>query len=216
VARKRLERIETIAELTDPERDWGGISRIRRFTVCNHYVGGEVSRTYKLDVVDHRGQDAVGVLPYWRRGGETHVMLLKSFRPAQTFRVFGPLTDPMVIEIIAGVLEDGENNEAGVVRRAVAELEEEAGIVAAESDIRLLGKPFFASPGLFTEMLWVAAVEIDPDRLGTPSLDGSVMEELIESFSVPLEKARQMCLDGDICDGKTEIALERFARLIGG
>lgn len=213
---KRLSRIETLAELTDRNADMGRISRIRRYRLQNHYADGERSREYAIDVIDHRGQDAVGILPYWQEKGETHVLLLKCFRPAQTFRVVNPLSDPMVIEVIAGVLEDGEHDEAGVRRRAVAELAEEAGIIADTADLTLLGKPFLSSPGLFTEMIWLAAIPIDPTRLVSPSLDGSVMEELIEPFPVTLDTARRLCLEGVIMDAKTEIALERFVRLIGG
>jgi len=67
---------------------------------------------------------------------------------------------------------------------------------------------------LYTEKLWLAAVEIDPSTQVKPLLDGSVMEEMIEAFPIKLEAARDLCLSGDIVDAKTEIALERFARLI--
>lgn len=214
--RQKFLKLDILADDSDPARDSGHISWIQRLKVRNEYEGGSFSRPYHLDIVTHKGVDAVGILPWWRKDGEIQVMLLRSFRPAQMFRPVDPREDPFLVEIIAGVLEEGEHDRKGVRRRAALETLEEAGIRVAEEDLEFLGQPFFSSPGLYTEKLWLCAIEVDPEIEREAILDGSVMEELIETFTLPLSEARSRCLDGGIVDAKTEIALERFARLHGG
>ncbi len=211
---KVFDKLEVIQTLVSSDEKQGRISRVESYRVRNLYRDGSFSKPYHLDVVSHIGLDAVGVLPYWLNDGEIFVRLLKSFRPAQMFRSVLPEDSPFLVEIIAGVLEDGEHNADGVKIRAVAELLEEAGVSSTVDQMRIMGEAFFSSPGVYTEQLHLTAIEIDPDISGSPTLDGSVMEELIETFDVSLKEARAMCLDGRIRDAKTEIALERFVRLI--
>jgi len=212
--RKNLRQIELLESSSDPERDKGKVAWIERLTVRHAYEDGTFSRPYRLDVVSHTGYDAVGVLPYWTENGEPWVMLLMSFRPVLTFREIEPEPAPFMVEMIAGVLEKGEQGDIGVKRRAVEELREEAGLPAEESAVQILGASFYSSPGVYTEKLWVCAVEVDMAQRTTPKLDGSVMEEMIEPFAVALETARRMCWRGEIRDAKTEIALERLARFL--
>lgn len=211
---KKFSDIKVVEKVTNPEFDKGRISWIERYRVKNEYKDGSFSKVYNLDVFSHRGLDAVGVVPYWKEEGEIWVTLLKSFRPALKFRSKTPEDPPFLIEIIAGVLEGGEDGDSGAVKRAKEELHEEAGIIVDEKKIRLMGKPFYCSPGLYTEKLWLACVETDPENRVEPTLDGSVMEELLEAFPVSLKDAREMCFNGDIKDAKTEIALERLYRLL--
>jgi len=211
---KKLQNIEVVEKNTNPEFDKGRISWIDRYRVKNQYEDGSFSKVYNLDVFSHKGLDAVGVIPYWKDNGKIMLTLLKSFRPALSFRSQNPETSPFLVEIIAGVLEAGEDGGEGAIIRAKEELHEEAGILVESKNIYLLGKPFYCSPGLYTEKLWICAVEIDPLKKVEPTLDGSVMEELIEAFPVTLAKAREMCLNGEIKDAKTEIALERLYRAL--
>ncbi len=196
---------------SDPEKDSGRISWIQRFRVRNHYESGDASRPYGLDVVSHKNYDAIGVLPYWETDDGVMVMLLKTFRPALHFRELEPEESPFLVEIIAGVLEQGEHTPEGVLHRACEEMKEEAGLLTDERQIRLLGAPFYSSPGVYTEKLWIATAKVDPDRRCEPTLDGSVMEELLEPFSCSLQQAVTMCRRGEIRDAKTEIAIARLS-----
>ncbi len=207
-----LHRIELVEDETNPDRDSGRVAWIRRLKVHNRYGDGNSSRDYRLDVVSHRGIDAVGVIPYWIAEGQTYVFLLRCFRPALAFRPIQPEKTPFLIEVVAGVLEDGEHDIDGVRQRAVAETREEAGFTVNESDIVMLGEPFFSSPGVFTEKLWLCAVPVNPAEREEPTRDGSVMEDLLAPRPMALTEALQQCRQGAIRDAKTEIALERFAR----
>lgn len=209
---KKLKRIDIVETLTNPEHHTGKVLTMERFIVRHEYEDGSYSRPYTLELVSHKGVDAVGVLPYWEEKGETHVMLLNSFRPAMTLRRTEPLESPYLIEIIAGVVEEGETGEMGVKTRAKEEALEEGGLPIEQADIEILGDAVFSSPGVYTEKFWICAVRVDISKRVTPSLDGSVMEEMIEPFTTTLAHARTLCENGEIRDAKTEIALERLAK----
>lgn len=212
-----LKGIEILDDLSHPERDAGRVAWIKRLRVRNAFVDGSFSRPYNVDIVSHKGIDAVAILPYWRDDdGRVQLMLLRSFRPALTFRDADPESEPYLIEAIAGILERGEGSQgrAGIRHRAAREALEEAGIEIPQETVAILGEPFFTSPGVYTEKLWVTAAEVDPGVRNEPSLDGSVMEEMIRPLVFSLEEARLMCDTGEIRDAKTEIAIERLARLL--
>ena len=213
---KKLRLIEILEDRSHPEWDRGKFTRIQRLDIRNVYEDGSVSRPYQLDVASHEGYDAVAVLPYWEEEDGCHVMLLRSFRPALAFRGVQPERKPFLLEAIAGVLEGNEHEPEGVRRRAATEMLEEAGFRQAADDVVILGEPFYVSPGIYTEKIWVCAATVDPGRRETPAHDGSVMEELMTLHPVALEEARRMCRRGEIRDAKTEIALERLARRLTG
>ncbi len=204
---KRLKRIEPLDE---PMVQEGKVTRLRTYQLANHYESGERSRGYTLDVVSHKGTDAVGVLPFWQENGVWRVMLLKSFRPALTFRDRSPEGVPFIYEVIAGVLEKGENSVDGILHRAREELLEEAGLRVDVSRIEPLGGAFYVSPGIYTEKIHLACVEIDSPSCEEPRRDGSVMEELLESVLFDLDEALELCEKGEIREAKTELALRRL------
>lgn len=211
----RLERVEVMEDQTHPEADRGLFTVVRRKLVRNHYRGGGISRPYRLDIAGHRGTDAVGFFPFWEAEGRVWVELLRCFRPAQMFREREPLDPPFLIECVAGVLEEAETGEAGVRARAREEAMEEAGHAISEEEVVILGAPFFTSPGIYTEKVWVTAGRIDPARRTTPTHDGTVMEELIEILDLPLDTALSWCDSAQVTDAKTEIGLFRLARHLG-
>jgi ADP-ribose pyrophosphatase len=116
----------------------------------------------------------------------------------------------LVAEIVAGMLEAEDDGEGGIERRAVAECMEEAGARVERASIAPLGGPMFASPGLSDEMVHYRCVETDLDALGTPTGDGSVMEEAGQVVVLSLDEAIDRCRAGSIPDAKTEIALVRL------
>lgn len=211
----KLVQVELLADESPAAWSEGRVVRLRRLRVRNEYVGGEHSREYGVEIVAHRGHDAVAVIPYWIEDENYKVMLLRSFRPALLFRDFQPESEPFLVECVAGVLEEGEGDGPGIRHRAAAETLEEAGFHVEENEVQILGVPFYASPGVYTEKVWVTTVQVDPRARVAPLLDGSVFEELIEPLPLALDVALEWLERGQIRDAKTEIALLRFARWLG-
>ncbi len=183
----------------------------RYLTVRNLYKDGSKSREYRLDVISHRGTDAVCVLPYWKEAGQYKCMLIESFRPALYFRDVSPENPPFILEAVAGVVEEGEDSSEGVLNRAIEELVEEAGLVAETSDVQILGAPIYMSPGVYTEKIWLTAVEVDPTQKVAPTHDGSVQEEMLTQHVYGMVEALGLVEEGIIKDAKTEIALRRLS-----
>jgi len=113
--------------------------------------------------------------------------------------------------VVAGIIEVEDVGEEGVRRRAAIEVEEEAGFTVDASRVMILGAGTFPSPGAMAEKFWLAAVEVDPKSVTSPSGDGSPMEEGATVEWLDLEDAIAACVRGDIEDAKTELALRRLA-----
>lgn len=212
---KKLLQVELLADESPKEWSEGRVLRMRRLKVRNAYQGGEVSRDYGVELAQHRGHDAVAVIPYWIEDDTYKIMLLRSFRPALLFRDFQPESEPFLVECVAGVLEAGEGDGPGIRHRAARETLEEAGFRLEENDVQILGVPFYASPGVYTEKIWITTGQVDPRQRVEPLLDGSVFEEVIEPLPLALDVALEWLERGLIRDAKTEIALMRFAHWLG-
>jgi 8-oxo-dGTP pyrophosphatase MutT (NUDIX family) len=118
-------------------------------------------------------------------------------------------------EIVAGMLEPGDEGPGGVERRAALECREEAGYDVDPAAVRPLGAALYASPGITDELVHYRAVETDLDRRGEACGDGSVMEEAGDVLVLGLEEALRRCLRGAIPDAKTEIGLRRLRAALG-
>ena len=210
-------RLESIERLEQTLEVRGRVTRLRSYKVRNHYADGGCSRVYDLDVVSHKGTDAVAVLPYWKgEDGEWRVMLARCFRPALTLREITPEPEPFIYEAMAGVMEMGEEDAGGPARRAAEELHEESGFVVRPDEVEMLGPAFYTSPGVYTEKIHLAAARVDPLKRGEPTRDGSVMEELLRTVEFKLSEALELCRAGAVRDAKTELALRRLADKLGG
>ncbi len=206
---KRVVKIHTLPN-PDAKPSRGHVTWIEPRLLQNEYEDESLSRPYHCDAVSHRGVDAIGFLPYWQQqDGQWWVFLVRCFRPAQTARPV-PIDPPFVVEIIAGVMEEGEQGEQGIRRRTVAEALEEGGFVLSEDRVQPLGPSFLTSPGVYTEMIHLTCAEVNMAERTTPTMDGSVMEELQEGLSLSLAEALSWCNRGDIFDAKTELALRRL------
>jgi ADP-ribose pyrophosphatase len=107
-----------------------------------------------------------------------------------------------VLELPAGKLEPGEDPfEAGK-----RELREETGIVG--KDYVDLGK-MYPSPGYTDEIISLYACRVDVQ--GTNDLDEG---EFLEVETIPLEKAVELVMAGEIPDAKTQVLLLKVARLV--
>ena len=142
------------------------------------------------EVCEHPG--GVGVLPITKEG---EVILVRQFRY--------PYGETL-LEIPAGKLDHGPDEDpAGC---AVRELKEETGFTAGR--MVALGKSY-PSPGFLTEILHAyCALDLVP---GESQPDEG---EFVEVVRLPIREVERQIASGELCDGKTMIAMYR-ARLLG-
>lgn len=203
--------------------DFGGDGylRLRRVHLMNRYRDGSLSARYFCEFVDRprHGTDAV-VVGLWHRdpSGEVRVLLRQGLRPALRFgrpaeRLTVPDRAPFLLftEVVAGILEEEDRGEAGILQRAAIEAWEEAGLRIEPAKIERLGPPVFPTPGMAPECFFLVHAEVDPNNVAAPEGDGSPMEEGSRQRFVPLKDAIAMCDSGEISDAKTELLLRRLA-----
>jgi ADP-ribose pyrophosphatase len=147
---------------------------------------------------------------YHRDGDRVSVLVREGLRPAMRFGRPGRAS-PFFCEVVAGILEDGdEDSEFGIRRRAAAEVAEEAGYAVTPEEVVLCGHTF-PSPGSMPERFWLAVVEIrDPAAQRPLPGDGSPMEEDARTRWLDLDQAIASCVRGEIEDMKTELVLYRL------
>ncbi|MBO1679083.1 NUDIX domain-containing protein [Bittarella massiliensis (ex Durand et al. 2017)] len=160
----------------------------RIITVCDDEVELENGKRTRREVVYHHG--GVCVVPF---DGE-NTYLVRQFRY--------PYKE-VVRESPAGKLEPGEDPLACGKR----ELEEELGAVAGRyTDLGC----FYPSPGYTSEVIHLyLAEELSFTR---QNLDE---DEFLEIEKLPLRRAVQQVLTGELVDGKTQAALLKAAALRG-
>jgi ADP-ribose pyrophosphatase len=188
----------------------GGFLRLRRLRLRVRRSDGTLSREGLYDFVERPyGKDAV-VLMLWHRAADGVRVLLRHaprvplyFRDAAVGREH--------TEVVAGILEVGEEDWPAIQKRAAAEAHEEAGITVAAEAVEALGPASYPTAGLFAEVFHFVAAEVAHPRVAVaPPTDGSPFEEGASLEWVALDEALRRCDDGRICDLKTELALRRL------
>jgi ADP-ribose pyrophosphatase len=146
-------------------------------------------RRARFEIVRHSGGAAV--LPLLPGG---RVVLIRQFRPA---------AGGMVLEVPAGRLEGEESPESCIGR----ELQEETGYSAGK--LEKLGE-MLTTPGYSDEVVHLfAASELTAvERSPEP-------DEFIEMVILPLAEALEMVCNGEISDGRTQLALLLYAKRAG-
>jgi ADP-ribose pyrophosphatase len=196
----------------------GGFLAIRRLRMRNRRVDGSLSAPYVCDAIARPyGQDAVVVAIYARTARGTEVLVRRGLRPALRFGrdpARAPLPEPppemFLTELVAGILEPGDDGVAGLRQRAVHEVAEEAGFTVEPAAITLLGAGVYPSPGSMIEKFYFVAVEVDPSAQHALVGDGSPMEEGARTRWLPLDEAIAASLRGELTDLKTELGLRRL------
>lgn len=199
----------------------GGFAQLRRCRATNVRQDGSRSSPYLLDLVEREiGADAVAVLPYEAVPGAgtnaVRVLIRRGLRPAPRLARAGQPTregtPPPIdhLELVAGILEQGDEGDHGLRQRAAAELAEEAGLRIDPARVEMLGPPVFLSPGLTAERIYLCCVSTSLDDLTPPTGDGSQLEEGSEAVIYGLGDALRECARGTIQDAKTELALRRL------
>ncbi|MCP3060768.1 NUDIX hydrolase [Myxococcus sp. K38C18041901] len=211
--------IEIIEDFSSTARCDEGFLRVKRLRCRNRRADGSSSSVYRVDVVDRPRLDAVAVLVYRRGAAGLEVLTRMNLRPAAYFRKDQrdamTVPDPgagylRVEEIVAGLLEPEDKGEEGLRKRAAAEVHEEAGYPVRPEDIQLLGGSFFLAPGILSEKVFPAAVDVTDVSQEEPEGDGSPLEEGTQLHWRPLQEVLEACRRGDIPDAKTEVALTRL------
>lgn len=219
---KQVQRIEIVEDQTQTARCDEGFLRLRRLRLRSHYSDGTSSVVYPCDIVSRRQVDAVAIVLYDQdEQRQVRVALRAGLRPAvwlsrKQVRE-GPQqpAERLIVEVVAGVLEDEDRGAAGLARRATLEAHEEAGITIEPGDTIALGGPLYPSPGITDERVFFRAARSDLDAAEPPPTDGSPMEEAGHVLVVPLDEALAACRSGDAPDMKTEVALLRLCDALG-
>ncbi|MEM7257455.1 MAG: NUDIX domain-containing protein [Pseudomonadota bacterium] len=180
--------------LLKEQTGYDGFFKLSRYSLQHELFNGGWSPPLDREVL-HRGH-AAAVIPYDARLDRT--LLIEQFRP-------GAINDPdtpWLLEVIAGMVESGESDEA-VVRR---EATEEAGIEIG--DVHFM-TTYYPSPGGSTETIslyWAAADLSDVDGVfGLPE-EG----EDIRAFSVAFDDALEQVKRGQINNSLAIISMLWF------
>jgi ADP-ribose pyrophosphatase len=218
--------LEVVEDRTAGSRADEGFLRVRRLVLRTVWRDGARSEPYACDVVSRSRTDAVAVVLYdVRRDGvgraRPWVALKAGVRPPVWLRRHARLVQPdartydVLLEVVAGMLEESDGGPGGVERRAAHEAREEAGVAVDARDVEPLGAEAFASPGVADEKVHFRAARAALDGTLAPTGDGSEMEAGGGVVVMPLDEALAACRRGEIPDMKTEVALARLADRLG-
>jgi ADP-ribose pyrophosphatase len=188
----------------------GGFLRLRRMRLRVRREDGSLSQEGLYDFVERPvGRDAV-VLALWHRAREGVRVLLRTAPRVPMYFGRGPEL-AQVTELVAGILELGEDDWPAIQRRAAAEAHEEAGLRIDPATVTRLGPAVFPTVGMYPELFHLVAAEVpDPSQAEPPPTDGSPFEEGARIEWLALEEALARCAAGAIRDLKTELALRRL------
>lgn len=140
-------------------------------------------KTSKREIVTHPG--AVGIIPITKDG---NIILVEQYRK--------PL-EKALCEIPAGKLEERENP----LTAAVRELEEETGFTTTNLSFVT---SFYTSPGFANELIYIY---ITDDLIPLEQPPQGDDDEFVEVREVSLDQAKQMVLNQEIHDAKTNYAI---------
>ncbi len=208
--------IEVTEDFSATARCDEGFLHLRRLRARNRRDDGSASAIYRIDMVDRPRLDAVAVLVYRRVSGEPEFLTHRNLRPAAYFRkdkkpvVPDGHTHLFVEEIVAGLLEPGDEGERGLRTRAAAEVFEEAGYRVRPESVELLGPPFLVAPGIISEKIFLLAADVTGLEASTPPGDGSPLEEGGVTTWWTSQALLTAIDRGEIQDAKTELAVRRF------
>lgn len=177
------------------ETAFRGHYAVRRLQLQHRLFAGGWSEPLQREVFE-RG-DSVGVLPYYPESDS--LVLIEQFRPG----ALRGQDSPWMLELVAGVVEPGEDDRDVVHREA----REEA---ACELAALLPIARFFPSAGACSEQVRLYCGRVT--RAGIGELHGLDSEsEDILVHEVPRQEALQLLADDRVPNGHTLIALQWLA-----
>jgi len=178
------------------DRAFDGYFKIDRYDLRHRRFDGSVSDSLSREVLE-RGH-VVAVLPIDLQ--RNRIVLVEQFRAG----AYAANWQPWLLECIAGIIEDGENN-AEVAQRE--SLEEAGCVVNGLVPIH----QFLSSPGASSETVVLYAAATDSAQTG--GLHGLIEEgEDIRVHVIDIDEAIELLDAGRIVSAKTIIALQWLAR----
>jgi len=183
------------AEILDLETVWKGFFRIDRLRLRHRLFAGGWGQPITREVFK-RGH-AAALLPYDPVRDE--VVLIEQFRAA----ALTAGADPWLVEIVAGIIEDGETAEDVVRRETVEEAGCEVTEVVPIMDV-------FTTPGGSSERIAIFVGRVDSRGVG--GIHGLADEgEDIRVFAEPLDAALERLASGGIVNIIAVAALQWLA-----
>jgi len=174
---------------------WSGHYTMKRLTLQHRTFQGDWSDPIQREVFE-RG-DAVGVLPYDPEADA--LVLIEQFRPGALHRE----TSPWMLELIAGVVEPGESDEAVVHREAMEEAACEV------SDLEPIAT-VFPSAGACSEQVRLFCGRVRSAGIGDIAGLSEEGEDILV-HSIPREEALDLLKRDQVPNGHTLIALQWLA-----
>lgn len=135
------------------------------------------------EIIEHNG----GACVLYEENGK--ILLVRQYRYPYAESIY---------EVPAGKMDKGEDP----LSTAARELEEEGGVRAKRFELLFVDYP---SPGYTNEKIYIYRA-YDGERIGA-HLDE---DEFLDAEFIPVEKVKEMLKNGEICDGKTIIALQAY------
>lgn len=174
------------------ENLYDGFFQFNKYHISNELYDGGWSGCYTREVFE-RGHAAAALLYDEKRD---KLLLVEQFRPG----AMETEQSPWLIELVAGMIEEGETPEQVIKRESV----EESG-----SEVKRLKKicEYLVSPGGTTERIWLYLAEID-SRLSSEFAGLESENEDIKVHTVSTKQAFEWLDAGKINNAMTIIALQ--------
>ena len=183
-------------EVTTQETVYQGYFRMDALTLRHKRFDGSWTQNIRRELFQ-RG-DAVAVLPWDEK--EDRIVLIEQFRPG----AIRGADSPWMLEAVAGVVEDGESDEAVAHREAA----EEAGCTM---DLLLPITSYYPSPGACSEQIRLFIGRLTSAAVGEVRGVETENEDILV-HSVTRTQAITLLDAGKINNGLTIIALHWLAR----
>lgn len=219
----QLKKVIVCEQVQTGEAEKNAYLTLYRLQLKNAYRDGSFSEEYSYDAVLRKWLDAVVMILFTTINGKLHICLRACIRPPLLIRHqrHTPIAETGQLvylwELPAGLLEDDDVGEAGILQRAHKEILEETGYWVPPIRIKRMRSAPFLNAGVIPERIWYTFAEIvDPKKRSVPKGDGSAIEENSAIKWVELESALTMCEDGTIDDMKTELGIRKFACYLQG
>ncbi|WP_417828838.1 NUDIX domain-containing protein [Thalassospira sp.] len=185
-------------DIIEKKRTWDGYCKIDVYRLRHDKFDGTKSPVLEREILE-RGH-AVAVLPYDPVRDE--VVLIEQFRPGTlSVSTQNPHMPVWLTEIVAGIIENGENAE-DVARRETIE----------ETGCTIIGSPelishYYVTPGCSSETVTLYYGQVDTTNVG--GLHGLAEEgEDIRVFTVTAKECFAMLQKGQLCNAMTTIAVQ--------
>lgn len=181
-------------KISEKKRVYKGFFAIDQYVLTYPRFDGLEMKPLRREIFE-RDHDAVAILPYDPSTDE--VLLIEQFRP-------GALSDPdspWLIEVVAGMIDEGETPEQAAVR----ELKEEAGLSIKSQDlIKICAQ--YPSPGGASECTVLYLAKTSLAHIGNHGGLASENED-IRVFKAKAEYAFRECFNGRIHNAAALITL---------